>query len=369
MERFLADLEKRRLGIIYDDLLADKRAIVIAVAQDIKAENVNEMLNLSHGMIFVAVSAERSQALLLKQMKRPALLSSCEQKGFESNNVDVCMSVEARQGVTTGISAADRAATIAVLAEAEPNPRALVSPGHVFPVKVCAGGVLARCALPEAAVDVVTLQGYTAAAAYSDLLNSSGEFLEIERLFELASLNRLPIIALSELIRYRLRRDLLIKRMAEAQLPTEAGGLFKSVVYRCELHDSEHLALVKGQFDPNCVVLVRVQTDHPIGDVFGDPTLETRNSIRQSLAKIQERSKGILIYLRRSSSCGISDNYFAARGGDQGSYQLMRNCGLGAQILRDLGVSKVELLYNHQRILLGLQSFGIEVVKQQRLID
>lgn len=366
MQAFLGAFNEQHLAIVYDDLLPRKQAVLVTTASDITSDTVNQLLHLGKGIIFVAVSSKRCQELLLAPMQRPTLSPPSKQTQLNTINPRICLSVESREGVTTGISAADRAVTIGVLGANHPNARDLVSPGHIFPVETCAGGVLAKSALPEAALDITQLTSPSQAAAYVDLLDSDGEFLSIDKAFELAESLSLPIISLTELVRYRLTNTILIERIAEAQLPTSEGGLLKSIVYRCKIDGSEHFALIKGDIDKNNPVLTRVQVDNPLSDVFGGGEFTSRQSIKQSLSDIQEKGVGVFVYLRRSASYSLSDQCHPPQNPD-GSHLLMRDYGIGAQILRDLKIHQVELLYNHTRTMAGLQSFGIEIVKHQKL--
>lgn len=339
---------------------------MVTAARDISADTVNQLLYLGRGIIFVAIPPERTQELLLAPMLRPALSSNNQTSTRDYSHLKICLSVEAREGITTGISASDRATTIRALGADIPNPKSLISPGHIFPVEVCTGGVLVKCALPEAALDLTQSSTSSQAAAYIDLLDSEGEFLTIEKTFDLASSLALPIIGLSQLISYRLSTTTLIARIAETRLPTIDGGLLKSIAYSCKIDNSEHIALIKGEINSNQAVLTRIQVEAPLSDVFGGGSHTSRNSIKRSLAIIQERHSGVLVYLRGSTLRKSAFQKHQSQT-DNNSYTLMRNYGIGAQILRDLNISKVELLYNHPRIHAGLETFGIEIVKHQQL--
>jgi 3,4-dihydroxy 2-butanone 4-phosphate synthase/GTP cyclohydrolase II len=375
----------RRLAILSDDSSAQPRSTLIAPAQEITSTIVNEMLSLTGGITFVALSPQRVRAFLLDPMSRPRMNSPSvgiseieqilrdqalsEQSLSPLNGLE---SVEAREGVSTGISASDRALTISILGEPSPVPRKLVRPGHIFPLEVKEGGVLVKNALPEGAVDLVTLSGFTDAAVCIDMLGSSGEFMSLEEVKSLSSSRDIPHFLLSDLTRLRLEHEHLVTRVAEAKLPTRCAGEMKSVLYRSSLHDEEHLALVKGEINPEVPVLVRVQPEFTFGDVFGASEGSTRHDIERCLHAIGERGSGVFLYLRRPFGTQLGEQrstspFTPAVDSKRRPMWMMREYGLGAQILRDLGVRKAEVLTGSTRNLVGLNSFGIEIVAQVRI--
>ncbi|MCO6431851.1 MAG: 3,4-dihydroxy-2-butanone-4-phosphate synthase [Deltaproteobacteria bacterium] len=359
---------KRRLIILIDSVAAKPRAVLVAPAEQITADTVNEMLMLGSGSLFVAISPERSAALLLSPMQRPS--SHVTQAIEKQESAKVCISVEAREGVTTGISAADRACTIRVLGAKSVNPRKLVRPGHIFPVETREGGVLIRHALPEGALDLVEMAGYTDAAAYLEILNRSGEPSSVKEVEELAQRHNLPFVTLFDLTRFRLEREKIIERVAEAKLPTKLAGELRSIIYRSKMHSGEHLALIKGEITPDEPILTRVQAEFTFGDVFGGENPPTRQQLHRSLKAIGDQGRGVLIYLRRpfrgQLRQQISDwhSKFSEK-----PATMMREYGVGAQILQDLGIRRIELLTNTRRGPLGIQSFGIEIVGSRPLFE
>jgi 3,4-dihydroxy 2-butanone 4-phosphate synthase/GTP cyclohydrolase II len=278
-------------------------------------------------------------------------------------------SVEAREGVTTGISAADRATTIRILGADSPQPRELVKPGHIFPVEARSGGVLVKASVPEAALDCVRLAGYTDAALFVDLLDSSGELLTRDEASSWANHHNIPCCSISELVQYRLSHEPLIKRLSEATVPTHVAGEVRVIAYSSSIHDVEHLAIVKGTLSTSQPVLVRVQVENTIADVFGGTQLLSRVQIQNSLRALAEHGSGVMLYLRRASLLetplfGISETHPATSHASTAT-TTMREYGVGAQILRDLGISTIELLSSTQRTLVGLDSFGITVARQR----
>lgn len=360
----LADLRQRRLAILLDDSVAAERMILCGPAQDVNYEEINLAIALTANNLFVALSPERTAAFLLSPMARPstsvgnAALSAAQ-------DLNMCVSVEAREGITTGISVNDRMLTIRALGEAVPNPRKLIKPGHIFPVETREGGVLVKHALPEGALDLIKLSGFSDAALFSDVLNESGGFASFTEGRELAARYKIPIFTLGEIVQHRLANEKLVTRMAEAKLPTQLAGELRAYIYKSQIHRGEHLALVKGNIDADTPVLTRIQLEFTFADVFGGSRPPSRQYINASLERIGKEEYGVLIYLRRPFR-GVLKEQVA----DWDSFSqeerssMIREYGIGSQILLDLGVRKVALLTNSPRDYSGVKSFGIEVVSQ-----
>lgn len=353
--------------LLEDDLTSPARVVLVSPAESITAARMNQILTLATGLCFVALSPERVGLFSLARMKRPQTQAGLSIEN--SNSPDICISVEAREGVSTGISAADRATTVRILGEKEPNQRKLVHPGHIFPVETRPGGVLVRNALPEGALDLTRIAGFTEAALFMELLDSKGDFISSTAARDIATQNSLPYITLSELIRHRLKYEVLVSRITEARLPTRNGGELRSIIFKSTVHDGEHLALVKGEIDPEKPVLVRVQTEFTFNDVFGSKS-SSRSQIHRTLEAIADAPAGVMLYLRRTQRGQLSAQIQASQDGMAPKpVSMMREYGLGAQILRDLGVRKVVLLSNSNQNLIGLDTFGIEIISTQRLPD
>lgn len=350
-------------AVLLDDA-GNGRAVIIAPAEEISEALVNKIITISGGLTFVALSPERAAAFLLSSMAR----SPSDSNGKRNHPLSLYTSVEARSGVTTGISASDRATTLRILGERVPQPRSLVRPGHIFPVETKAGGVLVRAAIPEASLDIIKLGGFTDAALFMDLLDRSGELLDAQGAKALAETHNLPLFSISELIQYRLSREPLISRVAEAIIPTKQAGELRAIVYRSALHEVEHIAYVKGEISSEQPVLVRVQSEHTLADVFGGKHPASRKHLHNSLHAIGARGSGIVLYLRKprlvDSDSLPSEEPIAPPPAAQ-----MREYGIGAQILRDLGVGQIELLSSTNRMLMGLSNFGISVTRQIAIPD
>jgi len=363
----LNDFKRTGKAILQDDSADSSNAVLVCPAQDIEASTVNNLLHISGGHLFVAISPSRADAFLLSNMGRPAV-----NNGFSASNprghYTATVSVEARQGVTTGISAHDRALTISILGSTQPDPRGLIKPGHVFPVVARQGGVLVKNTLPEGALDLVRIGDWTDAAVFMDLLDKNGEILKPLEQAALADELHIPLIKLSDLISFRLESEKLVYKVAEARLPSRLAGELRSCVYKSTIHSGEHLALVKGDIDPSKAILTRVQAESTFGDVFGGSNPPSRSQLHNSLKAIGENGSGVLIYLRRPDK-GYLQKQVAnwKQKPSRKSPAMMREYGLGAQILRDLGVKKIELLSESKSNLPGLDQFGIEIVSERTL--
>ena len=348
-----------RLAVLLDE--ASGKSALVAPAKNINVGEVNRIIGFTGGTVFVAISSTRASGFLLPQMSRPKTKNTKQIVGGSQ----MLVSVEAREGVSTGISAADRARTISILGEDQVKPERLVQPGHIFPLQVADGSLLTRNGIAEGAFDLVNLSKLGEAAVFVDLLGPNGDYLSLAQSKEFAESQKLPLIGLSDLTRHRLETESLIERVAETRLPTEIAGELKTIVYRSRVHQGEHLALIKGTLDLQKPVLVRVQREFTFSDVFGGGTPPSRNQLRASLSAIGQRGSGVLVYLRTNASGQLSEQITRAQDAfAQKPAAMMREYGIGAQILRDLGIRSIELLTTSSKKLEGLTTFGIEIVAQ-----
>ena len=365
-QAFFREFARGRLAVLGDDYSEPGRAVLVAPAQNISPDEVNTLLSLSPGLLFAALPESRADAFMLPRMARPQVFSAPQAPADQL--LDFCVSCEARQGVTTGISSSDRAATLRVLADDNPNPRQLIMPGHIFPVRARSGGVLVKNALAEGALDLVRAAKLGECAVFVDLLDPAGSLLSLQQSSAFAEARALPRLLLSELIHHRLEHEHLIQRVAEARLPTLLAGELRSFVYRSEFHGGEHLALVKGEIRTGQIVLTRVQTESTLSDVFGGGNPPSRLRLHRSLEAIGRRGQGVLVYLRRPSRGQLSEQVDGtSRSTAVRPAVWLREYGIGAQILRDLGVQRIELLMSTRRSLTGLSAFGIEIVAEAPL--
>jgi 3,4-dihydroxy 2-butanone 4-phosphate synthase/GTP cyclohydrolase II len=287
-----------------------------------------------------------------------------------------CESIDARSGVTTGISAADRTRSILAAIDPECRPEDLARPGHVFPLRAREGGVLVRAGQTEASVDLARLAGLTPAGVICEIMNDDGTMARVAQLREFCARHGLKMISVADLIRHRMKTERFIRRLAEGSIETEFGE-FQTVAYGSHLNPEQHLALVRGDVAGQERVLVRMHTRCPYGDVFGSTTCDCGRLVRSSLRAIAAEGRGVLVYLHESGP-GFRierDAYgrqrIASHGRDfmhykdqAGQRQLQHEHGIGAQILSDLGLHTIRLLTNHPRKIVALEGFGIEIVDQ-----
>jgi 3,4-dihydroxy 2-butanone 4-phosphate synthase/GTP cyclohydrolase II len=279
------------------------------------------------------------------------------------------LSIDARRGIGSGISATDRAATIVAAVRDGAGPGDVTTPGHVFPLRARRGGVLVRTGQTEGAVDLARLAGLKPAGVICEIMNEDGSMARLPDIERFAATHNLKIATVAELIQYRLRHDSLVHRIAEARLPTRFGGDFRAVVYRSDVDGGEHLALVRGTITPDVPTLVRAHAEYLPGDVFGYTQRDTGAVLRRAMQMIADEGRGVIIYLRREEH-GV--DLFAGSEGSSGqpstnpSLRLneFRDYGIGAQILRDLGVGKIRLITNHPRRLVSLPGYGLEIVER-----
>lgn len=357
---------QRRLAILQDDSSQLRRAVLAAPAEDISPDEINFIISHTGGLLFVALSPERAESFGLDLMSRPLLAPLQQDKPV--GHLDAFVSVDAREEIASGISTFDRAKTVSLLGALDPRPRQLVKPGHIFPVSTRAGGTLVVNALPEGALDLTKLAGFTDAALLVDLLDESGNFLAPEDQVAFAAKHDLSLITLGDLIRKRLASENIVDRVAEAKLPSRYGGELRSYIYKSRLHSGEHMALVKGQPAAEITVRTRVQTESTFSDVFGGPKPPTRHLIQASLNSIRNAPTGVLVYLRQSSGGHLQKQVQGSKSIETSlPPTLIREYGVGAQILYDLGVRKIELLTNNQQSLVGLRAFGLEITAQRKI--
>jgi 3,4-dihydroxy 2-butanone 4-phosphate synthase / GTP cyclohydrolase II len=364
----LEDLRGGRMVIVVDDENRENEGDLICAAQFATPEVINFMATHGRGLICLAMQGSR-----LDELKIPLMVG----QNTDSNQTAFTVSIDAgpELGVSTGISAADRARTIQAAIHPHTRPEDLRRPGHVFPLRAREGGVLKRAGHTEAAVDLALLAGLYPAGVLCEIQNPDGSMARLPQLVEFARKHNLKIITIAHLIEYRLRTERLVHRGATATLPTEFGQ-FQVYGYRDTLNQVEHLALVKG--DPTQFaaepVLVRVQAECPLGDALGSLRCDCRRQLTAALKMIDHQGKGVLVYLRRPELSLIEQIQSYARQ-DLGLAETvpagamdLRDYGIGAQILRDVGVRKMRLISNTSRHISGLRGFGLEVAERVPLL-
>jgi 3,4-dihydroxy 2-butanone 4-phosphate synthase/GTP cyclohydrolase II len=308
------------------------------------------MAKHARGLICLSLSAEICDALRLPQMSS---------RNTSRLGTAFTESIEAAEGVTTGISAADRARTIQVAIDPASQPADLVRPGHVFPLRAREGGVLVRAGQTEAGVDLARLAGLRPGGVICEIMNDDGSMARVPHLKEFCAQHSLKMISVADLIRYRLQTERFVQRQSEGCLRTEFGD-FKTIVYASSIVPEMHLALVRGEIAGREDVLVRMHSHCTYGDVFGSVECQCQRVLRKSMELIAAEGSGVLVYLHQTGP-GFRNHSF---GTPDGQKQLQHESGIGAQILSDLGLHNIRLLTNHPRKVVGLDAYGIEIVEQ-----
>ncbi|HEX9764688.1 MAG TPA: 3,4-dihydroxy-2-butanone-4-phosphate synthase [Candidatus Acidoferrales bacterium] len=368
VEEAIEEIRRGRIVIIVDDEDRENEGDLTVAAEKVTPEHINFMATHGRGLVCVTLTAERCDYLRLRQMS---------DDNTSPYGTAFCESIDARFGVSTGISAADRAATIRLAIDPTARPTDLVRPGHVFPLRARPGGVLVRAGQTEASVDLARLAGLAPAGVICEVMNEDGTMARVPDLAAFCAHHGLKMITVADLIRYRLRTESIVRRVGEALLPTRHGD-FHMIAYESEINGEQHVALIKGNFSAEDAVLVRMHAHCLAGDVFGSRRCDCQQVIDKSLEIIGAAGRGVLVYLHQTGP-GFSIDKVADKSvisvhhhdhsrqtepaeADAQQRNIQRESGIGAQILRDLGVRNVRLLTNHPRKVPGLEGFGIRIL-------
>jgi 3,4-dihydroxy 2-butanone 4-phosphate synthase/GTP cyclohydrolase II len=350
------EIRAGRILIVVDDEDRENEGDLTVAAEKITPEIINFMATHGRGLICLALTAERCDYLRLP------LMSPFNTSTFGTAFTEA---IDAREGITTGISAADRTRTILTAIDPGCRPSDLARPGHIFPLRAREGGVLVRAGQTEASVDLARLAGLAPAGVICEVMNDDGTMARVPQLVEFCARHGLRMISVAEIIRYRMKHEKFIRRVAEGTLHNEAGE-FRTITYASDLNPEYHMALVRGEVAGAERVLVRMHSRCLYGDVFGSTDCDCHRLVRDSLRRIAQEGAGVLVYLH-----GTGPGVRADHGRDfmhykeaAGQRQLQHEHGLGAQILSDLGLHTIRLLTNHPRKIVALEGFGIEVVEQ-----
>ena len=354
----LEDVRNGRLIVLVDDEDRENEGDLIVAAQMATPEAVNFMARFGRGLVCLALTRERVEQLGLPLMARDNL--SRHQTAFT-------VSIEAREGVTTGISAPDRARTIAVATDPTKGKEDLVSPGHVFPLVARDGGVLVRAGHTEAAVDIARLAGLYPAGVLCEIMKDGGTMARLPDLIEFARAHRLKIATIADLIAHRLRNERIVERVAETEIDSRHGGRFRLVVYANSVDYAEHVALVKGDVTCGEPVLVRMHAFNILDDLLGDTAGPHHGDLQRAMDIIGKAGRGVVVVIREPRPTSLSARIKARRGGTMRPPPELRDYGVGAQILLDLGVKDMILLSNTRRTIVGLEGYGLSVAEQRPL--
>jgi 3,4-dihydroxy 2-butanone 4-phosphate synthase / GTP cyclohydrolase II len=367
IEEAIEEIRAGRFVVVVDDVDRENEGDLTIAAQFVTPDAVNFMATYGRGLICLCLTAERCDELGLRQMT--------DQNEAQFGTA-FTVSIEARDGVSTGISAADRARTIQVAVDPTSTPHDLVHPGHVFPLRARAGGVLKRSGQTEAAVDLAHLAGLAPAGVVCEIMKDDGTMARVPDLVDFCERHGLKLVTVADLIEYRRRTEKLVERVVAVRLPTDYGD-FQAVAYRETLTGKRHVALVKGDVEGKEDILVRVHSECLTGDVFHSRRCDCGDQLEQALARIEQEGEGVLLYLAQEGrGIGLLNKLRAYELQEQGLDTVEANIelgfkadareyGIGSQILADLGLTTIRVLTNNPKKISGISGFGLEVVSQE----
>jgi 3,4-dihydroxy 2-butanone 4-phosphate synthase/GTP cyclohydrolase II len=367
IEEALADLAHGKMVILVDDEDRENEGDLCMAAEKVTPEAINFMAKYGRGLVCLSLTPER-----IDELKLPMMTDD----NTSSFGTAFTVSIEAKKGVTTGISAADRATTILTAINPGTKAEDLAKPGHVFPLRARPGGVLQRAGQTEGSVDLARLAGTYPAGVICEIMSDDGTMARMPELLEFGKRHNIKIVTIKDLIGFRMRTERFVHRVSTTKLPTEYGGEFTVIAYANDVDSNVHIALVKGEIKHEDDVLVRVHSECLTGDVFGSKRCDCGEQLHRAMQKIKENGKGVILYMRQEGrGIGLVNKLKAYELQDKGLDTVeaniklgfkpdLRDYGIGAQVLVDLGVRKMRLMTNNPKKIIGLEGYGLKVVER-----